>query len=144
MTAEKLLRGLNERALLIDHKLVVTWNLGYLGRWLRWSHPSDFLWQICPCKQTTDKMHTLEDVKRFERWKMEKTATTIKSYHDSFTDNALPLVHLRRIKAQCDKSTSCPCQRGWCFASIQVLQNNSAPKIVPCFCWQRIIFIRDV
>lgn len=88
--------------------------------------------KLCPCKQTTDKKHTLEDDKRYERWKMEKTATTIKCYHVSFTGNALPLVHLRWIKAQCDKSTSCPCQRGWCLASIQVLQNKSVCSFQNC------------
>lgn len=76
-------------------------------------------------QMTNDKICSLEDDNRYKRWKMQKMATAIKCYHDSFTDNALPLVHLIRIKAQCEKSTSCPYQRGWCLASIQVLVSNN-------------------
>lgn len=82
--------------------------------------------KLFPCKQTNDKICSLEDDNRYKRWKMQKMATTIKCYHDSFTDNTLPLfLHLIRIKAQCEKSASCPYQRGWRLASIQVLVSNN-------------------
>lgn len=48
--------------------------------------------KLLPCKQTNDKICSLEDDNRNERWKMQKMATTIKCYHDTFADNALPLV----------------------------------------------------